>query len=95
MTYEEKSEIVIRQLREDRDRLQNAIDGIRAEIESEIIHWRERRSLFDNDKIDFTGTPPLEGVNPRNPNEISCVRYSARIEGLEKALEVIDKYRED
>ena len=33
MTYEEKSEIVIRQLREDRDRLQNAIDGIRAEID--------------------------------------------------------------
>ena len=32
MTYEEKSEIVIRQLREDRDRLQNAIDGIRAEV---------------------------------------------------------------
>lgn len=35
MTYEEKSEIVIRQLREDRDRLLNAIENIRAEIE----HW--------------------------------------------------------
>lgn len=32
MTYEEKSEIVIRQLREDRDRLLDAIDNIRAEI---------------------------------------------------------------
>ena len=33
MTYEEKSAIVIRQLREDRDRLLNALDRIRAEIE--------------------------------------------------------------
>lgn len=33
MTYEEKSEIVIRQLREDRDRLQNNIKQIRAEID--------------------------------------------------------------
>ena len=33
MTYEEKSEIVIRQLREDRDRLLDAMDNIRAEIE--------------------------------------------------------------
>lgn len=32
MTYEEKSEIVIRQLREDRDRLLDAMDKIRAEI---------------------------------------------------------------
>lgn len=33
MTYEEKSAIVIRQLREDRDRLLDAMDKIRAEIE--------------------------------------------------------------
>ena len=33
MTYEEKSEIVIRQLREDRDRLLDAMDNIRAEID--------------------------------------------------------------
>lgn len=33
MTYEEKSAIVIRQLREDRDRLLNTLDWIRAEIE--------------------------------------------------------------
>ena len=33
MTYEEKSAIVIQQLREDRDRLLNALDKIRAEIE--------------------------------------------------------------
>jgi hypothetical protein len=36
MTYEEKSEIVIRQLREDRDRLLDVLDKIRAEIEQEI-----------------------------------------------------------
>lgn len=36
MTYEEKSEIVIRQLREDRDRLLDAMDKIRAEIESNM-----------------------------------------------------------
>jgi len=34
MTYEEKSEIVISQLRADRDRLQDALDKIRAEIEA-------------------------------------------------------------
>ena len=33
MTYEEKSEIVIRQLREDRDRLLDVIEQIRTEIE--------------------------------------------------------------
>lgn len=32
MTYEEKSEIVIRQLREDRDRLLDAMDKIRVGI---------------------------------------------------------------
>ena len=33
MTYKEKSEIVIRQLREDRDRLLDVIEQIRTEIE--------------------------------------------------------------
>ena len=50
MTYEEKSEIVIRQLREDRDRLQNAIDKIRAEIseykDDKVIH-AERNEMID------------------------------------------------
>lgn len=34
MTYEEKSEIVISQLRADRDRLQDALDKMRAEIKA-------------------------------------------------------------
>lgn len=34
MTYEEKSAIVIKQLREDRDRLLDAFNNIRAEIEN-------------------------------------------------------------
>jgi hypothetical protein len=34
MTYEEKSGIVISQLREDRDRLQEALDKIKAEIKA-------------------------------------------------------------
>ena len=34
MTYEEKSGIVISQLRADRDRLQEALDKIRAEIKA-------------------------------------------------------------
>ena len=34
MTYEEKAGIVISQLRADRDRLQDALDKIRAEIEA-------------------------------------------------------------
>lgn len=33
MTYEKKLKIIIQQLREDRDRLLDAIDNIRAEIE--------------------------------------------------------------
>ena len=33
MTLEDKAEIIISQLREDRDRLQNIIEQIRAEIE--------------------------------------------------------------
>lgn len=32
MTFEDKTEVVISQLRADRDRLQNAFDNIRAEI---------------------------------------------------------------
>lgn len=35
MTFEEKAEVVISQLRTDRDRLQNIIEQIRAEIEQE------------------------------------------------------------
>lgn len=34
MTFEEKTEIVISQLRADRDRLQETLDKIRAEIEA-------------------------------------------------------------
>ena len=33
MTFEEKAEVVISQLRQDRDRLQQAFEDIRAEIE--------------------------------------------------------------
>ena len=42
MTLEDKAEIVISQLREDRDRLQNIIEQIRAEIKtkSDSISWR-------------------------------------------------------
>ena len=35
MTFEDKASIVISQLREDRDRLQNIIDKIRAEIDEQ------------------------------------------------------------
>lgn len=41
MTLEDKAEIVISQLREDRDRLQNILDKIRTEIEEfeeEVFH---------------------------------------------------------
>ena len=39
MTFEDKAEIVFSQLRADRDRLQNAIDKIRAEIQSNRDEW--------------------------------------------------------
>ena len=38
MTFEEKAEIVISQLRADRDRLLDVLDNIRAEIEFEVDH---------------------------------------------------------
>lgn len=43
MTYKEKSSIVISQLRADRDRLQDALDKIRAEIDK--IYEREGSSF--------------------------------------------------
>ena len=50
MTFEDKTVIVISQLRADRDRLQNAIDKIRAEIseykDDKIIH-AERNEMID------------------------------------------------
>ena len=50
MTFEDKAVIVISQLRADRDRLQNAIDKIRAEIaeykDDKIIH-AERNEMID------------------------------------------------
>ena len=46
MTYEEKSAVVIQQLREDRDRLLNAIDKIRAEIEEQ-----KHERCFDEDNM--------------------------------------------
>ena len=50
MTFEDKTVIVISQLRADRDRLQNAIDKIRAEIseykDEKIIH-AERNEMID------------------------------------------------
>lgn len=50
MTFEDKAVIVISQLRADRDRLQNAIDKIRAEIaeykDNKIIH-AERNEMID------------------------------------------------
>ena len=50
MTFEDKAVIVISQLRADRDRLQNAIDKIRAEIseykDEKILH-AERNEMID------------------------------------------------
>ena len=50
MTFEDKAEIVFSQLRADRDRLQNAIDKIRAEIaeykDDKIIH-AEQNEMID------------------------------------------------
>lgn len=49
MTYEEKSEIVIRQLREDRDRLLDAMNKIRAEIEQ--LHYHPKLDFIKNDEV--------------------------------------------
>ena len=50
MTFEDKTVIVISQLRADRDRLQNAIDNIRAEIseyEKTCKVWSENQLKDD------------------------------------------------
>ena len=48
MTFEDKAGIVISQLREDRDRLQNIIEQIRAEIESkEMIETTSERESYN------------------------------------------------
>lgn len=49
MTYEEKSDIVIRQLREDRDRLLDAIDNIRTEIEQ--LHYHPKLDFIKTDEV--------------------------------------------
>lgn len=50
MTFEDKAEIVIAQLRADRDRLADALDKIRAEIaeykDDKVIH-AERNEMID------------------------------------------------
>lgn len=48
MTYEEKSAIVIEQLRADRDRLLDVLDKIRAEIE---LHRRKTESIDPYDLV--------------------------------------------
>lgn len=69
------------------------LDKIRAEIQTEVTHWLNRRDFYDDWKhIDLTGTPWLEENKHRNIQEIACARYSARAEGLEKALEIIDTH---
>lgn len=50
MTFEDKAEIVIAQLRADRDRLADALDKIRAEIEELDRH-------YDNDYFSGNNDP--------------------------------------
>ena len=49
MTLEDKAEIVISQLREDRDRLQNIIEQIRAEI----VEMRSKQNCSCSDCLDI------------------------------------------
>lgn len=49
MTFEEKAEIVIAQLRADRDRLADALDKIRTEIY--LLHHHPRLDFIMNDDV--------------------------------------------
>lgn len=49
MTFEEKSEIVISQLRADRDRLADALDKIRDEIY--LLHHHPKLDFIKNDEV--------------------------------------------
>ena len=50
MTFEDKASIVISQLREDRDRLEDILEKIRAEIEHLTYYWCEvnPRTVIDD-----------------------------------------------
>lgn len=78
MTYEEKSAIVIEQLRADRDRLLGVFEKIVAEILDEAEY---AYADFDQYKEDILYAEPDE-----LPND--DFRY-----GLERAVEIINKYR--
>ena len=80
MTFEKKTEIVISQLRADRDRLQNIIEQIRAEIADTLYV----DSLIFGELIDFK-----EGKISAD----DVIEEFNRVTRLE-VLKIIDKYRE-
>ena len=77
MTYEEKSAVVIEQLRADRDRLLGVLGKIKAEILDEAEY---AYADFDRYKEDILYAEPDE-----LPND--DFRY-----GMERAVEIINKY---
>lgn len=78
MTYEEKSAIVIDQLRKDRDRLLGVFDKIKAEILDEAEY---AYADFDQYKDEI-----LHAEHDELPDD--DFRY-----GMERAVEIINKYR--
>ena len=78
MTYEEKSAVVIEQLRADRDRLLGVLGKIKAEILDEAEY---AYADFDRYKEDILYAEPDE-----LPDD--DFRY-----GLERAVGIIDKYK--
>ena len=75
--YLKKSEVVISQLRADRDRLQDVYDKIRAEIERKIEHERFARSVFRGEEKDIVKAEQCTG---------SIMAYN-------NVIKLIDKYK--
>lgn len=84
MTYEEKSAIVIEQLRADRDRLLGMLEKIRVEIKAKIEEEEFARSVFRHEEKDYVKAEQCTGSIMAYKNVIKIIdKYTAESEGAE------------
>ena len=84
MTYEEKSGIVIEQLRADRDRLLDVFEKIRAEIKEKIEQEEFARSVFRHEEKDTFKAEQCTGSIMAYNNVIKLIdKYKAESEDKE------------
>lgn len=84
MTYEEKSAIVIEQLRADRDGLLGVLEKIRAEIKAKIEEEEFARSVFRHEEKDTYKAEQCTGSIMAYNNVIKLIdKYKDESEGAE------------